>query len=130
MRELDLIAYIQNACQAVGAGDLGIGDDACVWQSGERSCLSVDAIIENKHFTKEDDPRLIGRKAAAAALSDIAAMGGKVEGAALVYYMADNWDHQQVIDGFISELKRHDCPLYGGDTVAAEVLSLSVTVWG
>jgi thiamine-monophosphate kinase len=63
---------------------VGIGDDCAVigrksdsrWQ-----LLKTDCIIEGVHFLKTDDPRKVGWKALARALSDIAAMGGLPENA-------------------------------------------------
>ncbi len=57
----------------------GIGDDCAV--VGTRSAkkwllLKTDCIIEDVHFTGRSDPFQIGWKAAARALSDVAAMGG------------------------------------------------------
>jgi len=56
----------------------GIGDDCAVLRNGETVLLvTSDACIEDVHFKRDYfDPRDIGWKAAAAALSDIAAMGG------------------------------------------------------
>ncbi len=56
----------------------GIGDDCAVLRIGGRVVLaSCDLFIENVHFRRTTaSPEDIGWKAAAAALSDIAAMGG------------------------------------------------------
>ena len=129
MHEAEILAFIQAQASTEHA-HLGIGDDCCIWQANGEQCLSSDAIIEGSHFTKDMDPKLIGRKAAAAALSDMAAMGAEVIGASLVYQFSDDWNHEEILSGFCKELKRHQCPLLGGDTVRAPVLGLSVTVWG
>jgi thiamine-monophosphate kinase len=63
---------------------VGIGDDCAVigrksdtrWQ-----LLKTDCIVGGVHFLKTDDPRKVGWKALARALSDIAAMGGLPENA-------------------------------------------------
>lgn len=57
---------------------VGAGDDCAVIQvNGEQVLLSCDAMIEGVHFRREwAAPEDIGHKAVAAALSDIAAMGG------------------------------------------------------
>lgn len=112
------------------AGALGIGDDCCVWTPRGPTCLSVDAIAEGRHFTVAADPRLVGRKAAAAALSDLAAMGAVPVGAAVALSCPGRWDADAVMRGLEAELARHACPLLGGDTTGAESLVVSVTVWG
>ena len=58
---------------------IAIGDDAAALAvpAGERVLLTVDALVEGTHFTRETiPPRFLGRKAVAASASDIAAMGG------------------------------------------------------
>ena len=71
MRERDLIKAVR-ALRPDPPGVTGIGDDCCVWTPGGATCLSVDAIVENRHFLSTDAPELVGRKAAGAALSDLA----------------------------------------------------------
>ncbi len=57
---------------------LGPGDDCAVVARDAQwdSLLKTDVVVEGIHFTPDTDPRLIGRKALARVLSDIAAMGG------------------------------------------------------
>lgn len=112
------------------AGVRGIGDDCCIWTPGGPTCLSVDAIAEGRHFRSGEDPRLVGRKAAGAALSDLAAMGARPVGAVVALSCPASWDAAAVMDGLCQELERHACPLLGGDTTGADSLVVSVTVWG
>jgi thiamine-monophosphate kinase len=129
VRENELIRRLR-ARVADPAGTRGIGDDACVWTPGGPTCLSVDAIVEGRHFRGEDAPAAVGRKAAAAALSDLAAMGAKPVGAVVALTCPARWDGLAVMEGLIAELERHACPLLGGDTTGGEQLVVSVTVWG
>lgn len=129
MRENDLIRQLRERV-ADPAGVTGIGDDCCVWTPGGTTCLSVDAIVEGVHFRADDSPALVGRKAAGAALSDLAAMGARPVGAAVALSCPARWDAAAVMGGLIDELARHGCPLLGGDTTGAEQLTVSVTVWG
>mgnify|MGYP006295075779 CR=1 FL=1 len=57
----------------------GIGDDCAVLQVGDRKLLmTCDASIEDVHFRRDTlSPEAVGWRAAASALSDIAAMGGQ-----------------------------------------------------
>ena len=107
-----------------------IGDDCCWWQPAGLSCLSVDSIIENRHFTRADPPTSIGAKAAGAALSDLAAMGARPVGAVLALHIAPGWDGGALVAACRRSLAAYGCPLLGGDTSAASELALSVTVWG
>src|SRR5215216_4555989 len=67
------------ATEASGAGArvlVGSGDDAAVTAPTGVTATSVDAFVEGVHFRRDTAPlESIGRKAMAAALSDLAAMG-------------------------------------------------------
>ncbi len=56
----------------------GPGDDCAVVRGddGWDVLLKTDVVVEGVHFLRETSPALIGRKALARAVSDIAAMGG------------------------------------------------------
>ena len=56
---------------------LGPGDDAAVVRTRSHVVVSVDMAVEGRHFRRDwASAHDIGRKVAAAALADIAAMGG------------------------------------------------------
>jgi thiamine-monophosphate kinase len=129
MRERELIEWLR-ARAAPGDDQLGIGDDCCIWQGRGQQCLSVDSLVEGRHFTGDCAPGLVGRKAAAAALSDLAAMGAVPTGAAVALHCPARWDAMAVMEGLLAELQRHDCPLLGGDTCGSDQLVIAVTVWG
>jgi thiamine-monophosphate kinase len=81
--EFDFIERIrqQAAKQSLPVADLvfGIGDDAAVWrqQPGRETLVTVDLLVEDVDFKLAyTPPRLLGHKALAVSLSDIAAMGG------------------------------------------------------
>jgi thiamine-monophosphate kinase len=129
MRENDLIKAIRSRVR--DPRDVtGIGDDCCVWTPHGPSCLSTDTIVENRHFRAEDPPAAIGRKAAGAALSDLAAMGALPVGAVVAITCPARWDALAVMEGLMAELERHGCPLLGGDTTGGDLLVITVTVWG
>ena len=129
MREHELIRRVRDRVRDP-EGVVGIGDDCCVWTPGGRTCLSTDAIVEGRHFASEADPVLVGRKAAAAALSDLAAMGARPVGAVVALCCPARWDGMRIMEGLHGELERHGCPLLGGDTTGADRLTITVTVWG
>ena len=78
--EFDLIARIRRQAAASPRVPLGIGDD-CALVSHARSAgtlVAADMLLEGRHFTIETaSPGLIGRKALAVNLSDMAAMAGR-----------------------------------------------------
>ena len=129
MRENDLIRALRERVRDP-QGTLGIGDDCCIWTPGGPTCLSVDTIVEGRHFLAGEQPGLVGRKAAGAALSDLAAMGARPVGAVVALTCPAAWDGRALMEGLIAELERHACPLLGGDTTGGERLVISVTVWG
>lgn len=129
MRENDLIRQLRERIRDP-EGVLGIGDDCCVWTPNGRTCLSTDTIVEGRHFRATDPPALIGRKAAGAAISDLAAMGAKPVGATVALTCPTRWDGLAVMEGLLAECERHACPVLGGDTTGGEELVITVTVWG
>ena len=61
-------------------------------------------MVEGKHFTSDTAPEDVGRKAAAAALSDIAAMGAMPVGATVSLHAPAHWDSLAVMKGLVEEL--------------------------
>src|SRR5215207_9157685 len=81
--EFRLIARLAERLERAGASrastaevHLGIGDDAAVTAPHGVTAISTEALVEGVHFRRDAAPiGSIGRKALAAALSDLAAMG-------------------------------------------------------
>ncbi|GAG53443.1 unnamed protein product, partial [marine sediment metagenome] len=77
--EFGLIERLKDLMPSSPTVIVGAGDDAAVLISPSKDrhiLLSCDTIVEGVHFASGTEPRRVGRKAIAAALSDIAAMGG------------------------------------------------------
>lgn len=130
MDEEQLVAHARAVAGPPPAGSRGIGDDCCSWVPGGETCLSTDTVVEGRHFTADHQARAVGGKAAAAALSDLAAMGARPRGAVLALTCPGHWDGAAVVDGVAAELARYGCPLLGGDTTGGRDLVVTVTVWG
>lgn len=100
---------------------VGPGDDAAVIavREGERLVLSCDLSIEEVHFRREWLAwESIGWRAAASALSDLAAMGARPVGALLALALAPELDasvSDAIARGVGACLFRFDAPLLGGD---------------
>lgn len=114
---------------------LGPGDDAAIVRAPDgRVVASVDVLVEGVHFRRDwSTPVDIGRKAAAASLADIVAMGA-VPTALLVGFGAPGdlpapWA-VQCTAGMQSEAASLDAVIVGGDVVAADRVVLSVTALG
>lgn len=122
--------------QARGAHVLvGIGDDAAVLERPAGRCvLSVDTAVEGRHFRFElATPRQIGRRAAMAALSDLAAMGARPRALLLSLLIPERMDDASLLDltaGVRAAAQEADAPVIGGNLSAADACSLTTTVIG
>src|SRR5690349_9758943 len=79
MGEFELLARLRKRLPPAGPRvRVGSGEDAAVTVPGGATATSVDAIVDGVHFRRGEAPaQLIGRKALATALSDLAAMGAE-----------------------------------------------------
>lgn len=114
---------------------VGIGDDCAVVRGGDGFDLlyTTDAVIEQRHFHPESPPELIGRKAAARALSDIAAMGGEPLHMLIDLVAAPNEEAdrlRRVYAGLAAICAEHGVAVIGGDTAAGSCLELHVFLSG
>jgi thiamine-monophosphate kinase len=128
MGEFDLIAGL--APYLDGAGD----DTAVVDISGTPVCLTIDVVVDGVHVDRAvsslDD---VGWKALAVNVSDLAAMGASPE-AAVVGLSRPAWLDAEGVHalyrGMQAACARWEMRLVGGDTVAAQELSLAVAALG
>ena len=100
----------------------GIGDDAAILRSRPRTdwVITTDLLIEDIDFRRAwMRPRLLGHKALAVSLSDIAAMGARPRWALLSLGVPpDIWRSRFVDDffeGFFALADEHEVTLIGGD---------------
>jgi thiamine-monophosphate kinase len=100
----------------------GIGDDAAVIRqsSGRDTLVTADLLVEDIDFHRDStSPRLLGHKALAVSLSDIAAMGGRPRWALLSLGVPkDVWNSdfvEEFYKGFLALANRYDVELIGGD---------------
>jgi thiamine-monophosphate kinase len=101
---------------------LGIGDDAAIirQQAGRDLVVTTDLLVEEIDFQLETTtPRLLGVKALAVSLSDIAAMGARPRYALLsIGIPSEVWNSRfvdKLYDGFFSLAERYSVALIGGD---------------
>ena len=111
---------------------VGPGDDAAVVAVGVgRAALTVDVLVENRHFTLEwSTPEQIGAKAAAASLADLVAMGATpvalVVGFCGPGTLPLSWA-TACNSGIETEARRAGAQVVGGDVSAADQVMLSIT---
>jgi thiamine-monophosphate kinase len=135
MGEFDLIAALRERLPAPPPRILvGPGDDAAVTAAGGSSAISVDATVEGVHFRRQwAPPEAIGRKALAAGLSDLAAMGAEPGEAYVVLGVPPDLDEPGCLDllaGIEAVAGSCGAALAGGDVSRSPVLFVSVTVVG
>jgi len=129
MNEFDFIRKIREQTRLRGASpDLlrGIGDDAAVFKSapGSNLVITTDLLIEDIDFRHHTTmPGLLGHKALAVSLSDIAAMGARPRWAMLsLGLQAAIWDSgfaDRFYEGFFGLADRYSVKLIGGDVSRA-----------
>jgi thiamine-monophosphate kinase len=115
----------------------GPGDDTAVCRVGRKNSLqllTMDTMVENVDFKlKTTDPKLIGRKALAINLSDIAAMGGIPRVAVVSLTMKPNTT-LQFVKRFHIGLKRianhYGVAIAGGDLSGGKELSVTIALLG
>ncbi len=117
-------------------GDLvaDIGDDAAALPAAAGvQVISTDAFVEDVHFrTPWITPREVGARAAAAALSDLAAMGAAA-GQVLVAFVVPEWwdDHLlEVADGLAGPIRAAGASIVGGNLSRGPAFGITLTVIG
>ena len=77
MGEFDLIRRF--FLRPVRRAALGVGDDCALLapSPGMQLAVSSDMLVQGRHFFADVDPRLLGHKALAVNLSDLAACGAR-----------------------------------------------------
>ncbi|MES2179883.1 MAG: thiamine-phosphate kinase [Gemmatimonadota bacterium] len=118
-----------------GSQATGIGDDAAVVDipPGERLVASTDACVENVHFRRGWlSAQEIGGRAAAAALSDLAAMGATPRGVLVAMALPIAWrpEIEALARGIGDVAASVGCPIIGGNITTATELSLTLSVLG
>ena len=127
LSEDDLVAVIAAVAGGGGAGvDVGIGDDAAVLAGG--FVASTDILVDGVHFDSGRHPIPdIGHRAAAASLSDMAAMGAEPVCLLAAFGLPEGFDSVRELAAGMAD---HGVPLAGGDLSRSEQLLVSVTAIG
>ena len=118
-----------------GALAEGIGDDAAVLSppTDGRLIVSTDASVEGVHFQPGWlTPEEIGARAAAAALSDVAAMGGEARWVLVALEVPTRWQDAlpALADGIGRLVADANARIIGGNITRGEQLALTLTVIG
>jgi thiamine-monophosphate kinase len=134
--EFDYIHWLRRQTPPDARVIVGPGDDCAILAaSAEPWLITTDMLLEGSHFRlAEAGPRLVGRKAMAVNLSDIAAMAGRPVAAVVSVGLprqGANEIAEGLYDGMRTLADAFDTALVGGDTNTWDgTLVLSVTILG
>lgn len=114
-----------------------VGDDAAVLPSlelGQSLVVTTDVLVDGVHFSdRTTSPEDVGWRAAAANLSDLAAMGasplGITVGLSVTGDTSVSWV-ERVYQGLTDCLQQYNTEIVGGDVVRSPVISLAITAFG
>lgn len=124
VKESDLLRHIYARSEGLSSRSMNIvvgpGDDAAVLRSasGDLLLITVDHLIEGRHFTPGTTIDRIARKAVARSVSDIAAMGGVPTWSLATAALAPGFPADKanrLFDAMASWAIHFGCPLVGGD---------------
>ena len=111
-----------------------MGDDCALLRpdAGLDLAVTTDLLVEGRHFRPDAEPRLLGHKALAVNLSDLAAMGATPRWATLALALpaADPAWLEPFAAGLYALAERYGVDLVGGDTTRGERLTICITAIG
>ncbi len=134
--ESELLGHIYRRSSDIGAFPhvtLGPGDDAALLDDlPPRTLITVDQLVEGRHYTTALPIDLVARKAVARSVSDIAAMGGLPLAGLATGCLNDRFAAADELFDRMSHWGRHwNAPLIGGDIASSDgPTCLTVTVLG
>ena len=105
-----------------GSVVVGAGDDCAVLECGRTGyyqLFKTDSLVGGVHYPPETPPKLVGRKALARALSDIAAMGGWPTQAVVTLVLSPNFHlsyAKEVYEGLSGVAREFGVSVVGGET--------------
>ncbi len=113
-----------------------VGDDAAVLvvSPGRSLVVTTDVLVDGVHFSDATtSPQDVGWRAAAANLSDLAAMGavplGITVGLSVPGDLAIAWI-EQLYQGMVDCLQPHGTAIVGGDVCRSSVVTVAITAFG
>ncbi len=114
---------------------VGPGDDCAVLAPGKGAqCVTIDALVEDVHFTRAHfTPEDIGHKALAVNLSDLAAMGARPRWFLCALALPRELPRRALLGlarGMSALAEEHGIALVGGNFTSARELSITITAAG
>jgi thiamine-monophosphate kinase len=113
-----------------------VGDDAAVLATtpGELLVVTADMLVDGVHFSDRTTSAVdVGWRAAAANLSDLAAMGASPLGITVALSLpgdlAVSWV-EQLYEGLTACLQQYNTPIVGGDICQSPTVAVAITAFG
>ncbi len=133
--EFGLIKRFQQKIKTDASVVKGSGDDCAVLKlnQGNYQLFTCDMIIEGVDFKKTDNLELVGRKALAVSISDIAACGGVPRHAVVSLGVSPNMPVKQIdslAKGLFGLAKKYRINIVGGDISASAKLLIDLSMLG
>ena len=134
--EQELLALVARVFDSHGDPNVlvGIGDDAAVVRGSAQQVITTDLAVEDVHFSKRWSNAFdIGRKATAANIADILAMGAKPQYLVVALTLTGGEGLARVEElarGIKSEADKTGAVVVGGDISRGSALSIAITAIG
>src|SRR5438105_2434614 len=124
MNEFELISRLTRSLPTNKSVVVGAGDDCALLDVGlpDRLMLfKTDAVVQGVHFNSDAPAELVGRKALARCLSDIAAMAGTPIAALVTIGLPASLAPdfiERIYSGINALARSHEVAIVGGETTA------------
>jgi len=133
--EFELIARLSAGLPISRRTILGVGDDCAILSRPHgQTLLTVDSLVENVHFDlRWCPPQVLGARALAVNLSDIAAMGGRPTACVVNLAVRDGLTVrtlQRIYAGLRKVARETATDIVGGNITRARELSITIALLG
>ncbi|MFA5096404.1 MAG: thiamine-phosphate kinase [Candidatus Omnitrophota bacterium] len=133
--EFGLIERFRQKIRTDASVAAGSGDDCAVLQFDQRryQLFTCDMLVEGVDFTSQDDPYLVGRKAVAVSISDIAACSGSPRYCVISLGLPKNTELKfadRVFKGMAETARRYKVNIVGGDLSRSARVVIDVSMLG
>ncbi len=133
--EFRLIKKFQKRIRVDSSVIKGSGDDCAVlkFNQSHYQLFTCDMMVEGVDFLKTEDLRLVGRKALAISISDIAACGGIPKQAVVALGLPKNLlvsRANRLAEGLFGLARKFKINIVGGDISASDKLVIDVSMLG
>ena len=133
--ESEVIALLEQVFASSNPNlEVGIGDDAAVIRTSNRTVITTDMAVEGVHFRQQWSSAFeIGRKITAANLADVFSMGAKPTFLVVAVSLTGNEDLEWIknlAQGIAFEADLVGASVVGGDLAKGEAVTIAITALG